>query len=412
MNIKWRALSALTITLMACTEPISVPHPDGADLLASSPDPHHDGEGGATIFWSGVARELFRENLVSPPLVLRGYAVLGVAQYAAVVSAGRGPDRTRKPGLRAAVSGASVVALSYLFPEDAARLEEILDRYLDSKPRRIQRQHHASPDEDFGRAIGTRVVEYAKTDRFLDPWTGTVPVGPGLWFSTADPPALPAGASFGDARPYLLLSTDQFRPAPPPEFESPAFKAGLAEVREISDSRTARQDSIAKFWSFEPGTNPGPTYWYEVAMELAQRYRLRERDAAHLLALVGVTAFDALLTSHEAKFTYWSIRPTQADPGIQLAIGLPNFPSYPSNHAVISSATARILGARFPIERERLDARAEEAALSRVFGGIHYRFDGEAGIRLGRTLAAWALKRDAEIHEGLGDWMAAAGVLE
>jgi hypothetical protein len=88
-----------------------------------------------------------------------------------------------------------------------------------------------------------------------------------------------------------------------------------------------------------------------------------------------------------------------ADPGITLPIGLPNFPSYPSNHAAISAGMARVLGDRFPSEAARLDALADEAALSRVFGAIHYRFDGEAGLTLGRTVAAWALAHDVKGHK-------------
>ena len=136
-----------------------------------------------------------------------------------------------------------------------------------------------------------------------------------------------------------------------------------------------------------------------MAGELAVRYRLNERDAAHLFALMNMVGFDALIASHDGKFAYWHIRPSQADPGIQLAVGLPNFPSYPANHATLSAAMARILGATFPAERARLDGLAEEAALSRVYGGIHFRFDTDAGLVLGRTVAAWALAHDVVGHE-------------
>jgi membrane-associated phospholipid phosphatase len=88
-----------------------------------------------------------------------------------------------------------------------------------------------------------------------------------------------------------------------------------------------------------------------------------------------------------------------ADPSITLPIGLPNFPSYPSNHAAISAGMARVLGAAFPSERARLDDLAVEAAWSRVYGGIHYLFDGEAGVDLGRKVAAWAIARDVKNHE-------------
>jgi membrane-associated phospholipid phosphatase len=128
------------------------------------------------------------------------------------------------------------------------------------------------------------------------------------------------------------------------------------------------------------------------------KYHLNERRTAHLMALMNMVSFDAVVASHEAKYFYWLLRPSQADAAITLPIGLPNFPSYPSNHAAISAGMARVLGATFPAEKARLDALALDAALSRVVGGIHYRFDGDAGVQLGRRVAAWALELDAKGH--------------
>lgn len=128
------------------------------------------------------------------------------------------------------------------------------------------------------------------------------------------------------------------------------------------------------------------------------QYHLDERETAHVLALMHMAAFDAIVASHEAKFFYWLLRPIQADPLITLAIGMPSFPSYPSNHAAISAAATAVLGAMFPNERRGLDAQADEAALSRIFGGIHYRLDSDAGLVLGRTIAAYALARDVAGH--------------
>ena len=203
----------------------------------------------------------------------------------------------------------------------------------------------------------------------------------------------------GQARTFFLASGSQFRPAPPPEFGSPAFNAALAEVRQIADTRTAEQTAIAVFWNLPAGTHQPPGYWNELASTLAVERHLNERETAHTIALMNMVSFDAIVASHEAKYFYWLVRPSQADAGIVLPIGLPNFPSYPSNHAAISAAMARVLADRFPSERVRLDALADEAALSRILGGIHYRFDGEAGLALGRTIAAYALERDVKGHQ-------------
>ena len=108
---------------------------------------------------------------------------------------------------------------------------------------------------------------------------------------------------------------------------------------------------------------------------------------------------DAFIACHDAKYTYWLIRPSQADPGITLSVPLPNHPSYPSNHACITGASMAVLARLFPSEADQLNGLADDAALSRVVGGIHYRFDGEVGLALGRQVAAWAIPADVNGHD-------------
>jgi membrane-associated phospholipid phosphatase len=167
-------------------------------------------------------------------------------------------------------------------------------------------------------------------------------------------------------------------------------------VRAISDTRTITQESLAKYWGMGSGTHTPPGHWNLEASMLAQRYRLNEGQSARLLALLNMVAMDAIIASHDAKYHYWLIRPSQEDPAITLSLPLPNFPAYPSNHATISAAMTEVLANAFPGHARRLRRDADEAALSRVYGGIHYRFDGDAGLALGRQVAQFALARDAE----------------
>jgi len=236
-------------------------------------------------------------------------------------------------------------------------------------------------------------VTLAGRDGFHTPWTGTVPTGPGIWYSSTVPPTPPVLPGLGQVRPFFLGSGSQVRPGVPPEFGSPAFQAAVAEVRRISDTRTARQDSIAKFWAMGTGTLIAG-FWNSKAAELIERKRLGEREAAHVLALMNTAAMDGLIACADAKFTYWLLRPSQADPAIVPSIGLPNFPSYPSNHACFSGAAAYVLGAVFPREQPKLDRMAYEAGMSRVFGGIHYRFDSDAGLQIARKVTRLALRSD------------------
>jgi membrane-associated phospholipid phosphatase len=236
------------------------------------------------------------------------------------------------------------------------------------------------------------VAELARTDRFDAVWTGTVPVGPGFWSSDLTPPGAPVLPLLGQMRPFFMKSGSQFRPAPPPAFGSPEYLAALAEIRGFSDNRTPEQLAIAQFWALNGGSLVAG-FWNEEATKLIERRHLSERRAAHVLALMHTAAMDALIACHDAKYTYWLIRPYRADPAITTPIGRPNHPSYPSSHACSSSASANVLAALFPAEAAQLLAMADEAGESRLYAGIHYRFDKNAGLRIGQQVAHLALRR-------------------
>lgn len=237
--------------------------------------------------------------------------------------------------------------------------------------------------EEIGRAVGADIVTLAANDNYLVVSPGVPPVGQGYWVSSA----APIVRALTGVRPFHLESSDQLRPPPPPAFGSAAFLAGLAEVRAISDTRTDEQLAIARLHNtpFTPGA------LNQVAVDLIRDHHRTEREAARILAVGNVAVFDAMIACFDAKFAYWFIRPSQADAAITLPIGLPNHPSYPSGHSCLTSAMMMVLADAFPSERERVEAYTMEAGLSRVYGGIHYRFDIEAGQAIGRGAAALAL---------------------
>ena len=385
------------LLLVACADPTATDSPGAALLPVAAPEAMAD-RVPASVEWNAVARGLVAKNRSSVYVAFRTYAITSVAQLEALRAADAAAARGNVVSRRAAIAAASAVALGYVYPADTATLEAMVRQQVASADWLEREGVDAATGEAIGRAAAAEVVKRARTDRYLDPWTGTVPVGPGLWFSSTNPPTAPLFPQIGQARTYFLESGDQFRPPPPPAFGSPAFLAALAEVRAISDTRTRAQDSIAKFWAFGAGTYTPAGYWNEQATTLAVRHHLNELRAARLLTLMNMVAFDAIVASHEAKYTYWLLRPAQADPAITMSMALPNFPAYPSNHATISAAMSEILAEAFPNEADRLRAAAEEAALSRVYGGIHYRFDGEAGLTLGRQVAQWALAQYANVH--------------
>lgn len=366
--------SAAALVLLACGD-----GPLVTDVAAtSSTKSNETALPNAAVYWHSVARSLVIKTASSALVAARTYALMGVAQHNAAAT-------VNDQGVHAAISGASLVTLTYLFPAEQQALDSLFQQFLAGA---------SQEGANVGRSVGAQVVAYAQTDRFSAPWTGSVPTGPGIWFSSTPP----VGATLGQAKTYFVTSGSQFRPVPHPAFGSAAFQDALAEVRRFSDTRTQEQDSIAKYWALPNGTFTPLGWWNQEAGRLIIQYKLTERRSAHLFALQQMVAYDALVSSHEAKYTYWLLRPTMADPAITLSIGLPNFPSYPSNHAAISAGMAAILGMEFISEKTRLAQLADEAMLSRVYGGIHYRFDGTAGLLLGRRVAEWAREHDVGLR--------------
>src|SRR5262249_13767631 len=153
-----------------------------------------------------------------------------------------------------------------------------------------------------------------------------------------------------------------------------------AEVQRFVASPTPSETEIARFWADGPGTVTPPGHWFQIAGELIARDGLDTPRAARLLGLLGATLMDAAISCWDTNYAYLLLRPTQADPGLVTPIPTPPFPSYTSGHATFSAAASEVLAQFFPQDAARLRGLAEEAALSRVYGGIHYRFDSEVGM--------------------------------
>lgn len=381
MAVRRSRLAVLTLaalSFMACSSDTTAP--TALDLRAAVRKPL------GTLDWNHVARTMIAKHKPNQQAAQRGMAYLTLAQFVAAEEAEKlAPKPFTTPG---AIAGASQVVLSYLYPADSATFRiEVEARAAALEPGR---------DDAFrrgvavGRVVGAKAVARAQADRFHEPWAGTVPTGPGIWFSSATPPQPPSLPNLGRMVPFFMTSGSQFRPAPPPAFQSPAFETALAEVRNVAATRTPAQDSIAKFWAMGTGSLIAG-YWNTEAANLIERGKLDELSAARALALMNTASMDALIACAEAKFTYWMLRPTQADPTIGLAIGLPNFPAYPSNHSCFSGAAAYVLADLFPDDAQRLEGMAYDAGLSRIFGGIHYRFDADAGLEIAEKASATAV---------------------
>lgn len=388
-----------TLVLDGCADRLVDPVPVRVAELSLSAHGPELGDATASVRWSAITRDFIANKPAAtkpnPVAALRAFAYLTLAQYRAVVATHEALGHPPHPSPQGAVAAASTVVLSALFQQDAAFFESQLQLKETEAVTSEGSTSAFAAGEAVGRAVGEEIAELARSDRFDAVWTGTVPTGAGYWSSDFDPPRPPQLPLLGQMRPFFMTSGDQFRPPPPPAFGSTEFLAALEEIRRISDNRTPEQLRIAQFWALTTGSL-GAGFWNEEATKLISRYRLNEQRAARALALMHMAAMDANIACYDAKYTYWLIRPYKADPAITSPIPRPNHPSYPSSHACYSGASAYVLGALFPADAKDLAGLADEAGESRLYAGIHYRFDKDAGLGIARQVATLALQRDIE----------------
>jgi membrane-associated phospholipid phosphatase len=376
------------IVLAGCADGPS--QPQTSRVLDAAPQ--HD----ATKFWEATASTRWNARALTlvglqPPAngqaaTSRILTYLSLAQYRAVLAAEKGNSQSTHPSIPAAVSSASAAVLSAFFPSFVTTIEGWLAADLAAPGWPGAQQQDVASGQTTGRDIANAVLALKATDNYLVLSAGVPPVGPGYWYSA---PNTAIVRSLYGSRPFFMKSSDQLRPPAPPAFGSPEYLTALAEVRTISDTRTPEQTAIAQ--SYATATAPFTAGTQNLmADELIRDYHRTEHEAARILAYANAAAFDAQIACWDAKFTYWFIRPTQADPLISLAVALPNHPSYPSAHACITGAIMNVLIDAFPSERDRLQDFIRISGLSRIYAGLHYRFDVDAGETIGARAAALA----------------------
>ena len=199
---------------------------------------------------------------------------------------------------------------------------------------------------------------------------------------------------FGNVKLWNFSSTqrDSLRPEPPPALGSAEFKKALEEVKSYDRSGNSPEWKIALYWGDGLSTYTPPGHWNEIACNMIAENKMNELRTARTLSLLNMAMQDAGICCWDTKSFYFFPRPSQMDSKIK-TIGTPNFPSYTSGHSTFSGAAATVLGYIFPQEKAKLDAMALEASNSRIYGGIHYRFDCEVGLRCGKAIGSFAVNR-------------------
>ncbi len=206
-------------------------------------------------------------------------------------------------------------------------------------------------------------------------------------------PRRPVGLTplFGQVKMWNVKNVEDTRPGPPPAIGSPEFEADVAILKEYAKNVTAERRRIANFWQDGLGTYTPPGHWNQFAKELIVKYRFNPLRSARTFAYLNMAMMDGGISCWDTKYYYNYPRPIQLIKGFKTILGTPNFPAYTSGHSVFSAAGAEIIAYIFPPEATRARQWAEEASLSRLYGGIHWTFDSKIGAQQGRDVAQYTI---------------------
>ena len=368
--------------------------------------------------WLQRAMTFVAQRPKDPPAASRAYALVGVAMADATTAAwywkyryNREPLEGRSsvprapdpgyPSEHAAIAGAASRVLEYAFPKQPrARLEEQAE---DAARSRVTSGAALPSDAlaglELGRKVADRVIAYAKRDGFTRKWRGKAPRGFGYWAPPPGSAARPVQPVAGTWRTWVMKNGSQFRAPRPPKLDSPQIRADGRRLIRIRDNLTPRQKRVATFWAGGEGTALPPGVWNQVMLRYLAKRDLSTPRSTRVLALLNVAMSDAGVASWDTKFAYWFPRPENGirDLGLDRKwkpyLATPFFPAYVSGHSTYSAAAGEVLAHLFPDDAKFWRARAREAGLSRLLGGIHWSIDDKEGNRMGLKIGRLTVAR-------------------
>jgi hypothetical protein len=320
------------------------------------------------------------------------------------------PRSPSYPSEHAVAAGAASVVLAYVMPDDvqlfAAKAEEAARSRLSAG---TEFPSDVKAGLALGRAVGERVVARARRDGFDASWTGTVPTEPGKW--SGSNPNFPQAGTW---KTWIAAWNGKSSVSDPPPWNGPEMAAAVAEMKAFKP--TGQPNGI--FWPDDPGGRPAPEQGAKATEQIAYHYaklnhllwapQLSQKvleyrwdqnppRAARAYALTSIASFDTVVACWGIRYVYWYPRPFQIDPAITPTFTTPNQPAYPSGHSCIEGATSRVLEHLFPRDAPAIRSRAEELAMSRWWARIHWHWDNQNGLALGRRVG------DAVVEWAKGD---------
>jgi PAP2 superfamily len=391
--------------------------------------------------WMETVRRLVKKESKNPPQASRIYGYNGVALYESLIN-----GMPENKSLAGQINGysqqieAPITEVDYptvtnevlheinkslfgstLSAESVTRLDSIYNANLTERSS-VSGTVKTNHSVEYGQDIAETLIAYISQDNFTETraMIYTVPprdTDPHCWGPTNPSVTMPAEPFWGQIRTIGLVSPNMSVPSEiafNSEVGSTFYNQAM-EVYSISQGLTQSQKDIAKWWGDGPGvTATPPGHWVAIENQLTTDLGLNLQEAAEMYAMVGIAATDAFISCWYSKYQYNLLRPEtyirdyiSGGESWTPFLPTPAFPEYPSGHSVCSGATAKILTAMFgsisfvdktnvnlglsPRYFSSFNAAADEAAISRVYGGIHFREASEKGVLQGKMLAEYLL---------------------
>lgn len=300
---------------------------------------------------------------------------------------------TRELSAHRAVS----LVLQHLFPNETPGFFEAQYAWLTAQ------LPASNINQDLAEATGTRVGQAIINRSLRDGAGRTWPVRdrpkdfPGIWQAAHPIFAVnPTEPYAGEWRSWLKPSAQRYQPPTAPRPGSEQHRRETLEVLNVIRNLSPKQLEVAERWNLDAGSVTPAGVWMQHAIDLLLRSQIPgdafEASVA-VLAATSVAMEDSFIACWRIKFRDWSERPITAirrdlDPGFTTPVVTPGFPGYISGHSTLSGATSTILSHFWPTEAPILSAMADEAAVSRLWGGIHFRSDNDEGLKVGRAVGA------------------------
>ena len=391
--------------------------------------------------WTDLQLKLIKSTPgYAPPVAARTLAYTSLALYESVVYgmknnqslAGQINGLTTLPkfdatkqyswGLAANSALATLIIELYATTNDANKAAiDSLRRNIESNLKRdTDNQEITDRSITFGADIAKAIWEYSKTDGGHEGWKNNfptdykTPIGIGLWEPTSAQ-KIPLLPYWGKNRTFSALNMTT-NPVAPSAFSfketSEMFKLAK-EVYDTNKALTAEQKAIASFWADGGSTLTPPGHHFNIANIVLKKEKVKLDKVVETYAKVAMSVNDAFVSCWRCKYIYNLMRPQtyirQAiDPTWSPLIGTPPFPEYTSGHASGSGAASEVLttvfGDNYAFTDNTWEGKypnrnfksfyeyANEAMMSRLYGGIHYRQGNENGLRNGKDIAKNILK--------------------